>query len=69
LSLKEDNQNLLLRIESLRAELNELSWRKTPSDPEMIILSEQLDTLLNEYYRAMKYDNNKPFHNLGRLLL
>jgi hypothetical protein len=39
-------------IEEMRKELNQLGERKPLTDPEVIKLSQRLDRLLNEYYRA-----------------
>ncbi|EES72533.1 MULTISPECIES: aspartyl-phosphate phosphatase Spo0E family protein [Paenibacillus] len=44
---------LILKIEELRMELNHLARSKRLADREMIMVSQQLDELLNEYHRLM----------------
>ena len=42
--------NLLTEIEKLRALLNEMGLEKRLTDPEVLKLSQQLDTLIHKYY-------------------
>ncbi|WP_198136211.1 aspartyl-phosphate phosphatase Spo0E family protein [Paenibacillus sp. oral taxon 786] len=47
------DMELILKIEELRMELNHLARSKRLADREMIMVSQQLDELLNEYHRLM----------------
>nr|WP_041220012.1 aspartyl-phosphate phosphatase Spo0E family protein [Desulfitobacterium dichloroeliminans] len=46
-----DNEYLLREIENLRHQLYVLSADKELADPEVVQLSQELDILLNMYYR------------------
>lgn len=45
---------LLRKIEALRDNLKDLVNSKEATDQEVIIASQMLDVLLNEYYRLLK---------------
>ncbi|GGH16607.1 aspartyl-phosphate phosphatase Spo0E family protein [Paenibacillus segetis] len=47
-------KQLLIQIEQLRQQLNDLHQNKNFTDPEVIIASQMLDAVLNEYYRLMQ---------------
>lgn len=48
-------QQLLDRIEVLRYQLYILSKGKDLVDPEVVQVSQELDRILNEYYRSNTY--------------
>lgn len=50
----EDLKQLLLQIEQLRQQLNDLNANHNLTDPEIVIASQMLDAVLNEYYGLMK---------------
>ncbi|WP_081413371.1 aspartyl-phosphate phosphatase Spo0E family protein [Aneurinibacillus terranovensis] len=41
-------------IEGLRRKLNKLARERPLTDPQIILVSQKLDTLLNEYYKRQK---------------
>jgi Spo0E like sporulation regulatory protein. len=41
---------LLIKIERLRKRLNKFTLFRSLSDPEVVLLSQELDQLLNQYY-------------------
>jgi hypothetical protein len=43
---------LLKRIEGLREKLNDIGLTRKLIDPEVIRVSQQLDKLINQYYRT-----------------
>lgn len=45
---------LIRKIEELRLELNKLAVYKRLADREILILSQKLDRLLNEYHQEIK---------------
>jgi stage 0 sporulation regulatory protein len=47
-------EKLIKKIEELRLALNEITKEKELSDPEVIIASQMLDAVLNEYHRILK---------------
>jgi stage 0 sporulation regulatory protein len=47
-------EKLIKKIEELRLPLNEITKEKDLSDPEVVIASQMLDAVLNEYYRLLK---------------
>lgn len=49
-------KRILKRIEALRKKLNQSGVNNNLLDKEVIELSQQLDLLLNQYYRIMKYE-------------
>ncbi|MFZ3102243.1 MAG: aspartyl-phosphate phosphatase Spo0E family protein [Desulfitobacteriaceae bacterium] len=46
---------LLKRIEGLRKRLNKFGVTRNFIDPEVVQISQQLDCLLNQYYRINSY--------------
>ncbi|MDQ0086619.1 hypothetical protein J2T12_000013 [Paenibacillus anaericanus] len=50
----EDLKQLLLQIEQLRQQLNNLNTNNNLTDPEIVVASQMLDAVLNEYYGLMK---------------
>lgn len=48
-------EKLLRRIEKLRKKLNKLGATHNLIDNEVVLVSQQLDQLLNEYQRIMNY--------------
>lgn len=48
-------QQLLVRIEELRYQLYLLSRGRDLVDPEVVQVSQELDRVLNEYYRTNAY--------------
>ncbi len=46
---------LLKRIEGLRKRLNKYGLTRTLIDPEVVSVSQQLDRLLNQYYKVIRY--------------
>ncbi|MFU1795632.1 aspartyl-phosphate phosphatase Spo0E family protein [Paenibacillus azoreducens] len=46
--------NMDLKIEELRLELNKLSLHKRLTDPELINASQNLDRALNDYQKLLK---------------
>ena len=46
---------LLKRIEGLRKKLNKFGLNRNLIDSEVVEVSQQLDCLLNEYYRMRAY--------------
>ncbi|RRJ66614.1 aspartyl-phosphate phosphatase Spo0E family protein [Paenibacillus oralis] len=50
---------LILKIEELRLELNKLAACKRLADRELIIVSQRLDELLNEYHRLILEQQSK----------
>lgn len=52
-------KHLLIQIEQLRQQLNELHKNKNLTDPEVIVASQMLDAVLNEYYRLMQEKSKK----------
>ncbi|MNC10939.1 Spo0E like sporulation regulatory protein [compost metagenome] len=47
-------EEVILRIEELRLELNKLATYRLLSDPELIDASQRLDKLLNQYQRMLQ---------------
>ncbi|MGG6309970.1 Spo0E family sporulation regulatory protein-aspartic acid phosphatase [Paenibacillus macerans] len=45
--------DLILKIEELRLELNRLAGSKRLADRELVLVSQRLDELLNEYHRLI----------------
>lgn len=43
--------NIMQRIEELRSELIEKGTSQGFQDPQVIVISQQLDELINQYYR------------------
>ena len=52
-------QEILKKIEELRANLNKMTDRRKMTDPEVLYASQMLDTALNEYQRLMKDKANR----------
>jgi stage 0 sporulation regulatory protein len=50
---------LMCVIEDLRDKLSKLLEEKGTIDPEVIIASEMLDCLINEYYKLLKNKNRE----------
>ena len=48
-------EKLLKRIEGLRKKLNKFGHTRNLIDSEVVEVSQQLDCLLNEYYRIITY--------------
>ena len=48
-------KKLLKRIEGLRKKLNKFSHTRKLIDSEVVEVSQQLDCLLNQYYRISTY--------------
>ena len=49
-------KKLLKRIEGLRKKLNKFGYNRNLIDSEMVELSQQLDCVLNQYYRLGTYE-------------
>ncbi|MDU4697327.1 MULTISPECIES: aspartyl-phosphate phosphatase Spo0E family protein [Paenibacillus] len=45
--------DLIFKIEELRTELNRLAGSKRLADRELVMVSQRLDELLNEYHRLV----------------
>lgn len=52
-------EELILRIEELRLELNKLSACRRLADPEVITVSQLLDDVLNEYHLFLQQNYSK----------
>ncbi|NJJ37800.1 aspartyl-phosphate phosphatase Spo0E family protein [Paenibacillus sp. 7028] len=52
-------EEIILRIEELRLELNRLANCKLLSDPELIHVSQLLDEVLNQYHRMIQLRTTK----------
>lgn len=50
----DDLRALMLRVESLRLQLNEAAANRSLDDPGILEASRMLDLLLNEYHRLLK---------------
>lgn len=50
---------ILEAIEELRAKLNKVAEGKALTDPEVLLASQMLDALLNEYQKLMKDRTNR----------
>ena len=48
-------KKLLIRIEGLRKKLNKFGHTRNLIDSEVVEVSQQLDSLLNQYYRISTY--------------
>ena len=48
-------KKLLKRIEGLRKKLNKFGYNRNLIDDEVVEVSQQLDCLLNQYYRISAY--------------
>lgn len=47
-------KQLLVQIEQLRQQLSDLHKNKNFTDPEVVVASQMLDAVLNDYYRLMQ---------------
>ncbi|GAB7386683.1 hypothetical protein BSNK01_05190 [Bacillaceae bacterium] len=54
-----DLERLLKQIEELRRHLYEISKDKDFTDPEVVVASQKLDAVLNEYFKLIKQKQKK----------
>jgi hypothetical protein len=47
-------EEMMKELEELRANLHKITEGKTLTDPEVVVASQMLDAVLNEYYKFLK---------------
>lgn len=52
--MAQELNDILIRIEELRAKLEQMLNNKDISDPEVAAASKMLDAMLNEYHKILK---------------
>ncbi len=57
--MERDIDELLKQIEELRRMLEEMVAEKGTTDPEVVVASQMLDAVLNEYYRLLRKKQKK----------
>jgi len=57
--VERDIDELLKQIEELRRMLEEMVAEKGTTDPEVVVASQMLDAVLNEYYRLLRKKQKK----------